>query len=425
MQSGSGDDRKVETMRERIEQNRIIWGLLLMVYVSLFVGGHIPHGKILVLVTVVLTLIWYLMLGHFRILFVYPLPLIHLLLFMIFCFASSLWALYPRLAVSKTKDLLWVLITTLLVSLVCMSRASVEKILRLVMWTGYLISVYAFLFYGVKNVLEALGKQRISNDAMNANTLGMSIAYAIIIQVYLILKERKIRWYIVFLIPSFLVLAVSESRKAFLLLVAGAGLLILMKNASDPKRFKRVTRFGLILILGVVALVVASRMPMFAGIIHRLETFLNFFSGEGKIDNSTLNRVKLIELGVEIWREHPLLGIGMDNARMIGGEVFNKGEYYLHNNYMELLADGGLIGFLLYYSMPFLLLTRAVRQQRRWVEDDAMICVILLLLMLVLDIGFVSYDSRTNYLLYLAIYIEFRNKHTDKDKILRESGDLT
>ncbi|MBR0153395.1 MAG: O-antigen ligase family protein, partial [Lachnospiraceae bacterium] len=128
---------------------------------------------------------------------------------------------------------------------------------------------------------------------------------------------------------------------------------------------------------------------------------------------------------VEIWREHPLLGIGMDNARMIGGEVFNKGEYYLHNNYMELLADGGLIGFLLYYSMPFLLLTRAVRQQRRWVEDDAMICVILLLLMLVLDVGFVSYDSRTNYLLYLAIYIEFRNKHTDKDKILRESGDLT
>jgi O-antigen ligase len=74
--------------------------------------------------------------------------------------------------------------------------------------------------------------------------------------------------------------------------------------------------------------------------VLRLFNLLSFFREEDLLvrEQSVFLRALFIEVGLELWRERPLVGYGMDSFRYVSG----LGSY-AHNNFVELLVGGGIV----------------------------------------------------------------------------------
>jgi len=112
----------------------------------------------------------------------------------------------------------------------------------------------------------------------------------------------------------------------------------------------------------------------------------------------------MVEIGLKTFLDHPLFGIGIGNSRELT-VVYLGWETYLHNNFVELLASGGIVGFLLYYAMYLYLISVFWRCRKQYNEEYA-ICLTLLLVLLVLDFGRVSYYTKTQYVFLMVMFLE-------------------
>ena len=74
-------------------------------------------------------------------------------------------------------------------------------------------------------MLMAETEGRIDNVYANVNTIGMLAAVGILIQIDEIIQEKKLKLASVFCIPSVFVLALTQSRKAFVVLILNLGYL--------------------------------------------------------------------------------------------------------------------------------------------------------------------------------------------------------
>ena len=87
---------------------------------------------------------------------------------------------------------------------------------------------------------------------------------------------------------------------------------------------------------------------------QRLQTAINGVLGiEGDIDNSTATRTGLIEIGIKWFNKKPWFGYGLSGFSVMHSTAFpgDFAGYYAHNNFIEMLVDLGLVGFVLYYSL--------------------------------------------------------------------------
>ena len=98
------------------------------------------------------------------------------------------------------------------------------------------------------------------------------------------------------------------------------------------------------------------------------------------------------------------MAIGIANANIYTLANYNN-DHYLHNNYIELLACGGLTGFIIYYSVWLYVFVTFLkyRKYRDMVYD---ICLVLLIIHLVMDYGSVSYYSKETYFYLLIFWME-------------------
>lgn len=143
------------------------------------------------------------------------------------------------------------------------------------------------------------------------------------------------------------------------------GLLLLMLITASENRMRLVALLTIVVIFG------GSILAMFGGSGGKLGTtvdavthrFTSLFAGKelsrsGPVDDRRLeNAYALTQI-----RSHPLLGIGLGNdyrPEIYGPE--DKLTYYVHNAYLWLLTDLGIIGFLLFFWFYLLFLARAAK----------------------------------------------------------------
>lgn len=141
--------------------------------------------------------------------------------------------------------------------------------------------------------------------------------------------------------------------------------------------------------------------------------------GNGIIDNSTYLRQQFIKIGLEQFLETPFFGIGIDNARLLLLQHFGY-TTYLHNNYVELLASGGIVGASLFYSIYAYIIYKLKSNWKNY-SSEKIAVLLLIFLMLAMDFGAVSYYSKSTYfyIMMFFLFIKYntrRRRNQDEDK---------
>ena len=340
----------------------------------------------------------------------YSIPIVIIFLFAFYCFLSNFWAINEELAINRAKTL-FILSIFLLVSynfFIDIDNGE-KKLLDIIMYAGIIFSIYVIMYYGIGEYFSKLiNGERVGEEINNVNAIGLQTAISVIIAIFYGLYENKKRYFILAIIPLIVSLG-TGSRKVIVLIVLGAILLFILKREekiSVIKTFKKVVIFAII----VACFVFIAQLPMFSTVFDRLQMSINSITGEGKVDHSTEERASFVKAGLEQFFETPILGIGVANSNYITMKVAGWSTY-LHNNFIELLATTGIIGFLLYYSVCFYIIINCIKMLK--LKDKYInVVLVIFLVNLVLDYAAVTYYSKTTYVYILLglITIEKRKR---------------
>lgn len=336
--------------------------------------------------------------------------------FSMYTLASALWANNPAWSIQKAITIFEILVCMSILYLHYSECESVAVLLKTVAMGGTLIAVYCFCFFGIGTMINwIVSGENIEGEITNQNTLGLVCAFAFILSVYYIYENK---WYAIGLIPCLLVVAASTSRKALILLALGTIAVLLIRSESRNPIYTLLKLVGIIIVVGIL-LGIIIKLNIFSGVNERMKGLIALISGVGEIDNSTNLRQMMIAKGLKQFSKTPLVGIGIGNA----GTLEIKGYNYLHNNYVELLACGGIVGFLIYYSMYFYIIANLVKYRKYEGKLSKLIfCLVMLILMM--DYGLVNYYDKATYFYLLIFFLHIRNLKEKKRKGRSYSRDV-
>lgn len=330
-----------------------------------------------------------------------------ILFFALYCFISALWGIRSGAAIQKGVTIVEILICMSVIYMHYSKGNTIKPLISAVMWAGYVVVIYAIIFYGlgtIKSIISA--GERLGNSFTNINSIGMLAAISIIITVYQIFYvDKKVSIYNVFIVPCIIMVAASGSRKALIMTVCGLVYIIITKYST-----KNIIKNLFIWIgLGITLFFLfywASTLPMFEGVMSRMEGLTNLLKGSGGYDQSSWIRQQFIKIGMSQFYLHPIKGIGINSSGAILAKLM-RDDTYFHNNYVELLACGGLIGTVIYYNIYLYLIIKLLKNKH---NKDAYynFCVILIVLLLFMDYANVTYFSKTQYFYFMILFLEIQ-----------------
>lgn len=282
------------------------------------------------------------------------LPVLSYLLFSIICFLSIYWS---------AEIYLDTVIVVLLVSLVSATfyiiintREKIDMVFFAILVAVIAEFLYCISQLGLRDVLHS----RMVLEGFNSNQVGTEIAFASIICLYFWTESHKTIMLGIYSV-LFLFCLLTGSRAALILFVAGGGIFFFHFSIGKSKIQNRIIIGGIFLI---IVLFLLFKVEIFYNLIGKrisqemimpiIDTLVGDKSTKTISNSSNHLRWNMIKYGFDFFRQHPLLGAGIDNYRVLIANTDLGYVSYAHNNYIELLTDVGITGFCVYY-FPYLL----------------------------------------------------------------------
>lgn len=305
------------------------------------------------------------------------------LIFFIYISLSFIWAVYKDTSSGVYEAVLRTLLFSLCLDAFCDSKENTDYMLNVICFSGVFYAIHVLLTtpisaYGTLDVGLSVNAQR--------NFVGQVCALVSIICIVRFLNEKiRIRRYmfIVAALICYIVACISGSRKAFLMVPLAIMLYIVTLDSTN----KKIRYFLLVIVVAIVFLSVFASSPYLQEYFG--ERLLAFFD-ESIEDKSIDGRNYLSSVAISLFHQHPILGMGCDNVRSYLISIEYQNQVYAHNNYLELLADYGIIGFILFYSFHIRALFRTIRN--KWNNVYLKLIFIFILVMMFMDYGQVSYQ---------------------------------
>lgn len=186
----------------------------------------------------------------------------------------------------------------------------------------------------------------------NPNTLGIMMAYGIGFLLFkLNFKSFSRAIIIITLIMLFTyVTFLSGSRKSFLSICILFFLWIIMLAIPLYKKMKLKSKLKYLLILLLSILLISNFIiPIFENSLLFNRLLILFKSPDQ-------GRIGMYNDAWRIFKEYPLFGVGMQQYRVVS--VYQT---YSHSTYAEAIANTGIIGSILYFSVYFILALRYIK----------------------------------------------------------------
>lgn len=309
--------------------------------------------------------------------------------FLLWCFLSCIWSINAEHSFAQSVTVGLRLMTGLAIILYVDSYDRLEKLLRYIVFACCILCLRLL----VAVPLTAWGSDRVGNYLAHdkSSSYGNTgVTYVLgVAGIYLLVFERlfskQIRWplFVMFAVVS--VLSGSKKEIGILAIAIIAFALLRSKNITSMfKNFVIATVAVAIMLCAVFYI-----QPLYDVLGERSISFLSYFHDGlgGIVDDSTMDRSAFIGYALDVFASSPMFGVGIDCFRYLNpiSTVWSE------CNFVELLADAGLIGFLLYYVFVFWIL----KKSSLVVSETSKASTVLLLVMLFIDFSMVTYASNT------------------------------
>jgi len=259
---------------------------------------------------------------------------------------SFLWSNYPAISLRTLITQIQLFVLIWLIWQASQDNKSII-ILEQAYITGLLISIVSLFicyFKGVQSVYL-----RYSAVGFNANDIAVAIALGIPLSWFLFLKFDKLILKIINLIVllcSLAAIILTGSRTG--MIVGSIGFCYLLITFFNTNKIEKV--ITILILLSCLAIII---------FFINSATFQRILSVKSELLHGTWGgRIIIWKMGIKQWFAHPLLGIGIGCYKQA---VKWQGLLAAsHNTFLQILVETGIIGFLLFMNINFLLFKKIV-----------------------------------------------------------------
>jgi len=247
---------------------------------------------------------------------------------------------------------------------------------------------------------------------LQRNTVGQVAAMAVLLVFYLYIRHREKKVLVLF--PFYIMtIFLSGSMKGFFIPFVGVMIyyvLILYQNGKIKK--KNIITF--VMIFMVICLALGTLLRLNQTILVRVTTMF----GENATDGSSIVRRALAQKAIKLFTMKPVFGWGLDNMPYVNMNTFGLDVYQMkrhaHNNYLEILANLGIIGFVLYYAKYAFLIMNAIKEKNANRISKIFVLSVIITIM-IFEYGIVSYhmDFYQYFILLLMCLVNSDNKNVN------------
>ena len=292
---------------------------------------------------------------------------------------SFLWSLCTKSHLSFVLSIIQAGMVSLSSILYVQDRKRFEKAVFFLTIGGLLLCLRML----VQVPFKVWGTERVGTYVGLGNVqVTYTLSYVAIFTFYEGLRKKNL-----FAIGSSFVMVLfsvlSGSKKALIVAAVSIFLIVVFRN-PDYRKILIGLLVGTVLI--VLMIFAVYKIPvLYTAIGKRFERMFAALQGTGR-DGSTATRLRLIGYAWNTFKSYPILGVGLDAFRHL-----NPQGLYAHNNYLELLASLGILGFLIYYSLPIGVLITAIYRCFKQHCSELIAAVAVMVSILAMDIASVSY----------------------------------
>lgn len=379
---------KTQTIPKFICAAFVLYYTWLRVIIPRIEGYLLPFGLVMIG-----SIVLYIMNHHVNLLDAFDFPITS---WIFFCIVEYVAASFIAVNVSFAHTSI---ITFLELVMMCFSMVFIAKLdgnsdflIKLMYFTcvGYVASMLV-----INN--QIMGRLALVNANGDANVCLIGIVAATIIIDF---KKRAQPFFVLATVcMMFYANIMTGSRKSFLCMVFYLFFWFIVFFKTDWKLLsgrKRLALFGVI----IVAVFMFARFV--TPLLMRSTTILRLLEGSEQSDS---HRLSLYKEAWEYFKGHPLFGIGYNQFR-----VYNAGGYYSHSTYAEILADGGIVGFILFFAPHLWCLSKLVFVSRKYAGIDftemkkALSLLIYMISSLLLAAGMVQTSNERVLMMYAVMF---------------------
>jgi O-antigen ligase len=333
--------------------------------------------------------------------------LITYIIFILFGSLTLFWSLDQERTIDIVKRM--ILIT---VNLVILYNILKKYDLISAIFIGMLIGTIANFLLGIGLVevnfdLYFPETTRFQGTSINPNITASFMLYSMFLSIiYIQINKSSLSLFLSLtnIIFALYVILLTVSRTS-LVIASGVLLIFILHNFFDKEKRKYIILITIAIVIFLLYSDTTKMMETINFALKRIGFIFDSLMGEGK-EYSANERMELIEIGWEMFSQSPILGKGIHTV-----EYVTKG-WYTHNNYVELLATTGIIGFVIYYSIFILLGEHILKIDDMWLKIYLSLFVISILMF---DLGGVTYYDKLTLLIFILIgYIAERYQVQDK-----------
>ena len=315
-------------------------------------------------------------------------------LFVVLCLMSYVWS------INRTG---WLKMNISIMQCVCMGAciiyyADCDRRKDLLLYSTIAGAMTLAVRMAILVPANAWGVKRVG-DYVGYGNVGVTyvMAPASIVSFYLAYKKKSKGLYAVTAI-LFVVSALSGSKKGPVIFVVGLAVILIKMSKNTGRLLKNLILAGIL--TGVIGMLVMKVPVLYNALGVRIVQALGQVKGT-VLDKSTRDRMLLLQYGMKVFSENPILGVGIDGFK---NSPANRIHYYAHNNYVELLADCGILGCVIYYLPLYGCFFQGLVKKMNFTTDN-ILAVALLGALLIGDLSSVSYFQESLQIFYALAFM--------------------
>ncbi len=288
-------------------------------------------------------------------------------------------------------------------------RNGLDRTRKVIEYAGIIIALVYIFSIGIDAIQASVEvKKRLllvadqNDQKANVNLIAMLLLIPFA-SLFISLLSKGFELRHLFFIPIVLLILASGSRKGLVGLCA----VVILAYALCMMKIKKKGKFFLILSVTSVLLLIIAQFD-YSSLIgvssRRFDQLLE------RNDESTLERLDMLRLGWKIFLSSPLVGCGIACPQVVNMKELGM-DCYLHNDFIEILAGCGLVGFLVYYSIFFRIgsaFIKALLSNIRQKNDALFVySFIVFVLVAIFKMGAVTYSNKVVTLMSLPVFLYY------------------